>query len=293
MKLSQEYFEARSQAMKWLAQPIGKRNFAAGLQILRRSGYKPNIHTLLLRKGEQAWTTEKLTSCLRDVIQVYYNPDDPRFDDVPDVDDLNDRDGEHQSVSEQTSVAKVADTVSFKQMPEVMQLVIKAYADAYKQRSKLARQRTEIGEANDDESVEKRKTIGIQMDQLTSYMDALAPLKEAYDRDGTVPDRAAFDRVKNYSIVTEYVAAVDQRPKNAESGKVVYKSMDSDKLRIRRKSLTNQITRKENQLLYQSDSKQTVENPMPDSPKRVKLLRQVESLKAERSKVEYELADRQ
>ena len=32
---------------------------------------------------------------------------------------------------------------------------------------------------------------------------------------------------------------------------------------------------------------------MPDSPKRVKLLRQVESLKAERSKVEYELADRQ
>lgn len=293
MKLSQEYFEARSQAMKWLAQPIDKRNFAAGLQILRRSGYKPNIHTLLLRKGEQAWTTDKLTSCLRDVIQVYYNPDDPRFDDVPDVDDLNDRDGEHQSVSEQTSVAKVADTVSFKQMPEVMQLVIKAYADAYKQRFKLARQRTEIGEANDDESVEKRKTIGIQMDQLTSYMDALAPLKEAYDRDGTVPDRAAFDRVKNYSIVNEYVAAVDQRPKNAESGKVVYKSMDTDKLRIRRKSLTNQITRKENQLLYQSDSKQNVENPMPDSPKRVKLLRQVESLKAERSKVEYELADRQ
>lgn len=196
MKLSQEYFEARSQAMKWLAQPIDKRNFAAGLQILRRSGYKPNIHTLLLRKGEQAWTTDKLTSCLRDVIQVYYNPDDPRFDDVPDVDDLNDRDGEHQSVSEQTSVAKVADTVSFKQMPEVMQLVIKAYADAYKQRSKLARQRTEIGEANDDESVEKRKTIGIQMDQLTSYMDALAPLKEAYDRDGTVPDRAALDSIK-------------------------------------------------------------------------------------------------
>ena len=38
--------------MKWLAQPIDKRNFAAGLQILRRSGYKPNIHTLLLRKGE-------------------------------------------------------------------------------------------------------------------------------------------------------------------------------------------------------------------------------------------------
>ena len=32
---------------------------------------------------------------------------------------------------------------------------------------------------------------------------------------------------------------------------------------------------------------------MPDSPKRVKLLKQIEILKAEHSKVEYELAERQ
>ena len=292
MKLSQDYFDARTQAMKWLALPVNKRNFAVGLQILGKSGYKPNVHAMLVRKGEQPWTVEKLTTCLRDVIQVYYNPDDPRFAEVPDVDDLNDRDGEHQSVSEQESMAKSADTTSFKQMPEVMQLVVKAYADAYKQRAKLARQRTEIGEANDDESVERRKNIGIQMDQLTSYMDALAPLKEAYDHEGTVPDRATFDSIKNYSMVTKCVAAVDQRPK-VTVGKVDYHLMYTVQLRTRRKSLTNQITRKENQLLYQSNSKQAVENPMPDSPKRVKLLKQVENLKAERSKVEYELAERQ
>ena len=245
-----------------------------------------------MRKGEQPWTVDKLTTCLRDVIQVYYNPDDPRFAEVPDVDDLNDRDGEHQSVSEQESMAKSADTTSFKQMPEVMQLVVKAYADAYKQRAKLARQRTEIGENNDDESVARRKQIGEQMDQLTSYMDALAPLKEAYDHDGTVPDRATFDSIKNYSMVTKCMAAFDQRPK-VTVGKVDYHLMYTVQLRTRRKSLTNQITRKENQLLYQSNSKQAVENPMPDSPKRVKLLKQIESLKAERSKVEYELAERQ
>lgn len=292
MKLSKDYFDARTQAMKWLALPVNKRNFAIGLQILGKSGYKPNVHTMLVRKGEQPWTVEKLTTCLRDVIQVYYNPDDPRFAEVPDVDDLNDRDGEHQSVNDQESMAKSADTASFKQMPEVMQLVVKAYADAYKQRAKLARQRTEIGEANDDESVERRKNIGIQMDQLTSYMDSLAPLKEAYDHEGTVPDRATFDSIKNYSMVTKCVAAVDQRPK-VTVGKVDYHLMYTVQLRTRRKSLTNQITRKENQLLYQSNSKQAVENPLPDSPKRVKLLKQVENLKAERSKVEYELAERQ
>ena len=292
MKLSQDYFDARTQAIKWLALPVSKRNFAVGLQILCKSGYKPNVHAMLVRKGEQPWTVDKLTTCLRDVIQVYYNPDDPRFAEVPDVDDLNDRDGEHQSVNEQESMAKSADTTSFKQMPEVMQLVVKAYADAYKQRAKLARQRTEIGENNDDESVARRKQIGEQMDQLTSYMDALAPLKEAYDHDGTVPDRATFDSIKNYSMVTKCMAAFDQRPK-VTVGKVDYHLMYTVQLRTRRKSLTNQITRKENQLLYQSNSKQAVENPMPDSPKRVKLLKQIESLKAERSKVEYELAERQ
>lgn len=292
MKLSQDYFDARTQAMKWLALPVNKRNFAVGLQILGKSGYKPNVHAMLVRKGEQPWTVDKLTTCLRDVIQVYYNPDDPRFAEVPDVDDLNDRDGEHQSVNEQESMAKSADTTSFKQMPEVMQLVVKAYADAYKQRAKLARQRTEIGENNDDESVARRKQIGEQMDQLTSYMDALAPLKEAYDHDGTVPDRATFDSIKNYSMVTKCMAAFDQRPK-VTVGKVDYHLMYTVQLRTRRKSLTNQITRKENLLLYQSNSKQAVENPMPDSPKRVKLLKQIESLKAERSKVEYELAERQ
>lgn len=272
--------------MRWLAAPVGKRNYATGLLILAKSGYKPSVHALLLRKGEQPWTMEKLTSCLRDVIQLYYSPDDPRFEDAPDVDDLNDRDGEHQTVSEQTAMAKSADTASFQRMPEVMQLVVKAYADAYKQRAKLARQRTEIGETNDAESMARRKEIGEQMDSLTEYMDALAPLKEAYDRDGKVPERDEFDSI---------AANIQQKKTDkavAEDTAVDYKAMETDKLRTRRKSLSDQITRKRNQLLYQSNAKQAEENPMPESPKRVKLQRQVESLTAELSKVEYELASR-
>lgn len=271
-------------AMQWLAQSRDKRNFVAGLQILVMSGYKPTVHALLARKGELPWTTEKLTSCLRDVIQVYYNPDDPRFTDGSDVDVLNDSDGEHQPIAEQHDMAKTADTEQFKAMPEVMQLVVKAYADAYKQRAKLARQRQEIGEANDEKSVARRKEIGEEMEHLTAYMDALAPIKEAYDKEGTVPDRETF----------ENIAGSIEQPKTDDDtdAETDYKTMDTEKLRTRRKSLTDQITRKENQLLYQSNSKQSAENPMPESPKRVKLLKQIENLKAERSKIEYELASR-
>ena len=284
MILTEEYFEARSEAMKWLGLKQDKRNFAAGLKILVKSGYKPNVQNLLVRKGELPWTMEKLTSCLRDVVQVYYNPDDPRFDDVPDADILNDKTGEKPTVDKQDDIARLSGSADFQNMPEVMQTLIRNYSDAYKQRARLARQRYELGESNDEQSVEKRKTLGESIDRLTNYMDILIAMREKYEKDGVLPD---MDTLNNAPSAAE-VKEEDEKP-----GKSVdYKSMSTDKLKTRRKSLTNQITRKENMLLYQSETKQDEENPLPDSPKRVKLEKQIENLKAEKSKVEYELAER-
>ena len=284
MILTEEYFEARSEAMKWLGLKQDKRNFAAGLKILVKSGYKPNVQKLLVRKGELPWTMEKLTSCLRDVVQVYYNPDDPRFDDVPDADILNDKTGEKPTVDEQDGIARLSGSADFRNMPEVMQTLIRNYSDAYKQRARLARQRYELGESNDEQSVEKRKTLGESIDRLTNYMDILIAMREKYEKDGVLPD---MDTLNNAPSAAE-VKEEDGKPEES----VDYKSMSTDKLKTRRKSLTNQITRKENMLLYQSESKQEEENPLPDSPKRVKLEEQIENLKAEKSKVEYELAER-
>lgn len=284
MILTEEYFEARSEAMKWLGLKQDKRNFAAGLKILVKSGYKPNVQKLLVRKGELPWTMEKLTSCLRDVVQVYYNPDDPRFDDVPDADILNDKTGEKPTVDEQDGIARLSGSADFQNMPEVMQTLIRNYSDAYKQRARLARQRYELGESNDEQSVEKRKTLGESIDRLTNYMDILIAMREKYEKDGVLPD---MDTLNNAPSAAE-VKEEDGKPEES----VDYKSMSTDKLKTRRKSLTNQITRKENMLLYQSGTKQEEENPLPDSPKRVKLEKQIENLKAEKSKVEYELAER-
>ena len=284
MILTVEYFEARSEAMKWLGLKQDKRNFAAGLKILVKSGYKPNVQKLLVRKGELPWTMEKLTSCLRDVVQVYYNPDDPRFDDVPDADILNDKTGEKPTVDKQDDIARLSGSADFQNMPEVMQTLVRNYSDAYKQRARLARQRYELGESNDEQSVEKRKTLGESIDRLTNYMDILIAMREKYEKDGVLPD---MDTLNNAP------SAAEMKEEDEKPGKSVdYKSMSTDKLKTRRKSLTNQITRKENMLLYQSETKQDEENPLPDSPKRVKLEKQIENLKAEKSKVEYELAER-
>lgn len=282
MILTEEYFEVRSEAMKWLAQKPDKRNFAAGLRILVKSGYKPNVQKLLQKKGELPWTMEKLTSCLRDVVQVYYNPDDPRFDDVPDADMLNDKTGEKPTVDEQDGIANLAASSDFQSMPEVMQILIRNFADAYKQRAKLTRQRYELGESNDEDVVNKRKTLGESIDKLTDYMDVLASMRQAYESDGVLPDLEKLNKTDVQGSGSE----------DAPDDSVDYKAMTTEKLKTRKKSLTNQITRKENMLLYQSDTKQEEENPLPDSPKRIKLLKQIENLKAEKSKVEYELAER-
>lgn len=282
MILTEEYFEARSEAMKWLAQKPDKRNFAAGLRILVKSGYKPNVQKLLQKKGELPWTMEKLTSCLRDVVQVYYNPDDPRFDDVPDADMLNDKTGEKPTVDEQDGIANLAASPGFQSMPEVMQILIRNFADAYKQRAKLTRQRYELGESNDEDVVNKRKALGESIDKLTDYMDVLASMRQAYESDGVLPDLEKLNKTDVQGSGSE----------DAPDDSVDYKAMTTERLKTRKKSLTNQITRKENMLLYQSDTKQEEENPLPDSPKRIKLLKQIENLKAEKSKVEYELAER-
>ena len=70
-------------------------------------------------------------------------------------------------------------------------------------------------------------------------------------------------------------------------------AVDTETLRIRRKSLVTGRTRKENLLKYQTSNKQKKENPMPDCPKRVKLERQIEKLTERISKYDYELAKRE
>ncbi len=56
-------------------------------------------------------------------------------------------------------------------------------------------------------------------------------------------------------------------------------SMSFEDLRSRRRNIRTVLVRKQNQLLYQSNSRLEKENPMPPCPKRTKIEKQVEVLK--------------
>ena len=82
--ISKSYIEARGEAINWLNS--SKRDFNTGVNILAKSGYKPIIASKLAKQGEKSHTREKLEYEIRQMIKVWYNPNDPRFENV-DIDD--------------------------------------------------------------------------------------------------------------------------------------------------------------------------------------------------------------
>ena len=106
-KITQNYIEARRDGIKWLNSQ--KRDYSIGVNILTRSGYKGFVAARLARQGEKPHTREKLEYEIRQMIKVWYHPDDPRFEDVDLADDaMPGNDGRSETVPEETAAAIVA-----------------------------------------------------------------------------------------------------------------------------------------------------------------------------------------
>lgn len=279
MKLTKDYFNARKEAMKWLKVQPEKRDYVKGLQILQKSGFKPSVAALLARNGEKEWTREKLKYCLRQMLQVYYDPEDPRYADE-DVDALND---EHKEVVELPDPETVDNEKTQKTpRPTEVQQLMELYADAHKQRDIANRERAELPETNDDETVGKRKGLSEKMENLTAKMEALWALRKRYDEEGTIP---TFEEIEKANAETTTKKKEDERPEDLTV-------LDDNTLKRQRSSTKTMLTRKQNMLLYQKESKQQQPNPMPDCPKRVVLEKDVEKLQARLTRIEYEIARR-
>lgn len=106
-KITQNYIEARRDGIKWLNSQ--KRDYSTGVNILTRSGYKGFVAARLARQGEKPHTREKLEYEIRQMIKVWYHPDDPRFENIDLADDaVPGNDGRPETVTEETAAAIVA-----------------------------------------------------------------------------------------------------------------------------------------------------------------------------------------
>ena len=264
------YLQNRERAMAWMNS--AKHDFAQGIAILKDAGFKPGVVGVLERHGSgHNQSDERLLYHMRDFIRCFANaearqdtdlslsvvdgkelqPDQPKNGNVPSM------------FADSTTQQLEAGT-----FPEPIAKVISRYREAYVSREKLMRQMQELPETNDDETVEKRRRISDEMARLSDEMDKLYPQYEAYIKQGVI----------------------HEEEKENPSVQPAQDTPDKKQLQKERKSVATKILRARNMLLYQTETKQPVENPMTDEKKVIKYQAKIDRLTELLNTIDKQLA---
>lgn len=286
MRITDSYYQARRDAIVWLN---GKREFEPGVNILIASGYKPIVAAKLKKTGDRPHTREKLVYEIRQMIQVWANPDDPKYDDVDF--EASESVGVSEAISERDALvllteadSEISKECDENQLPPVIQKVIYEFSDCYKSRSILHKQMGELPEDNGAAIVQKRKTIVQAIAALSSRMKILHDIRKRYETSGVLPTDQEL---------AEGFADPDEDTGNDDDSIEVVLPKTLDELKKLRKNEATKLTRARNMLLFQTETKPKppVEDPLPDCPKRVKLEKKIIKLEDLISKVDYKIAE--
>ena len=185
-------------------------------------------------------------------------------------------------------VVKNGETIM--EFPPVVQKLIYSFSDVYKQRSILQHELGELGETNSDEVLAARKVKVDKIKDLSVVITQLDALYDNFKKNGVVP---TDKDVVGAMHVNSGQAVVKAPSENKEDDVLDLASMSVDELKKLLKNEQTKLTRARNQLLYGQDTVPDgkVENPMPDSPKKVKYTRKVEKLTATVERIKYRLAE--
>lgn len=274
----------RQAAIDWLN---GKQDFAEGLDILKKSGFKPGVVRRLERIGE----SDTAMMHLKENIYQYL-----RFigEEVEDTDaDLGVLEGKQPEVLKQEegmnlTIDEMAAGLEHGEMeaPENARKAIILYAQCYREREKAHRLMGEVPETNEEENVEKRRALSDSIDGLTSKMEKIYPLVEKYiDTETEVTDEELAE-----AIAEPATEKKDESDKDEGQDSDDYDTMTKEELQKRLKSAKTKILRKTNLLEYQQKTKAEVANPLPECPKRVKYEAEIARLKEEVERLQYAIA---
>ncbi|WP_300698141.1 hypothetical protein [uncultured Bacteroides sp.] len=302
-KVTQSYIEARRDGIKWLNSQ--KRDYNTGVNILSRSGYKGFVAARLARTGEKPQNREKLEYEIRQMIKVWYHPDDPRFEDVDLADDaLPGDDGRQETVSEETGQAIVA--TAEKELareadeqpayPPVIAKIIYDFRECYNERARQHRMLAELGETNTQAVCAQRKDIAARIAFLSNRMTLLAAIKSQFEQNRELPSEEQLDELyKKEASPEEKTEKEEGEEEDAEVAKTDLAALSVEELKKAKSNAKSKITKAQNMLLYSTESKPKdgKENPLPDCPKRVKYKKKIEQQKALVEKIEYRLAELQ
>lgn len=201
-EITNAYIEARREGIAWLNS--AKREYNTGVAILAKSGYKTIVSSKLAKLGEKPHTREKLEYEIRQMIKVWYHPDDPRFEDVDLADDaVEGNDGRSETVPEETAAAIVAiaenelarEADEQPAYPPVIVKIIYDFRECYNERSRQHRLLAELGETNTQAVCAERKDIVARIGFLSKRMTLLAAIKRQFEQNKELPTEEQLDEL--------------------------------------------------------------------------------------------------
>lgn len=267
MEFNEQYFKARAAAVKWLNRESRRRDYKQGVDILAAMGFKPLLCKRLSMHQGNDTLMRILNVALRDACKAYRGKKEYK-DEIPPELEVMDA-GTHQPVKEEKKMTKEERIATY---PPTVQKVYRLFAQAYKERDKLHKQMCNVGESNDNTSMERRKELSEKIDSLTAYMDWLYSMREAYHVSEIIPTEEEIGKTDAPQKAPEIPGESSSSLRNKNED---YSSMERDELAKRIHSMKTSLTRKQNMLKYQVPKKLDKENNMPPCPMRTKLETQI------------------
>jgi len=227
---------------KWMAEGC---DFDAGIAILTTSvRHKQMVRVM---SGRPHRYTEKLkyellkAAGLNTTISLNNQLPGPQ---TPDA-DFNTRSGNTLLKSNQ---------VKNNQLPEEVEKVIKFHSDAFKTRAILHEAMANLPVDNSDALIARRKELSDQIAECSEIIDVMWKAKEDFYVNNIIPDIKALTAEKL-----------------AEENPVVKLPDDPEELKKMKKNLQSANTKDQCMLDYRQTTKGEKKNPLPDSPKRIKI----------------------
>jgi hypothetical protein len=267
--------ELRESIIRWLNSQ--RRDFNAGLELLKQSGYKPHVAAHLEGKGAadphaQRALNIELRNCVHEIDR------EARKEATGEA-----KKEQEPQATEETPAVNIEAELQ-KEYPAKIKWVLGEFHSLYQSRSILHRELKASGEINDEESVNLRRRKLVIIDAISHRMDILWGIFDGYKKDGSLPEAAffeeSFDPEKG---TTNNPADTDNDIPALPDG--------IEELKKLKENLRIKITKAENRLEYQSETKGEKPAPMPEGPKRAELLKRIEAMKKQKEAVEYKIVE--
>lgn len=187
-----------------------------------------------------------------------------------------------------TGNVPLVDNTPVSEYPPMVRKLLHLYNSLYHKRSVLHKQMGDLPQNNEPENVEKRKQISDQLELISAKLDPLYDAKKKYLEEKILPEELNFEEFE--AVLNDQVKTKPAAKKTSKKKETPIEEMSEAELIKKRTNLRIQLTKQKNLLEFQHTSAKGKEpNPMPEGPKKQKVLDKISKLEQQLSIIDTRL----